>query len=106
MKAMLALLVAGSIPRAGCLADGGVVGPEAMAEILVEAERLEFLTPELRVAAENLRADTAFIGNVRGMNIQSWRLPLLNIPAVCLALVSLASIRPKRSIVVTLWPMR
>jgi hypothetical protein len=40
-----------------------------MAEILVEAERLEFLTPELRVAAENLRADTAFIGNVRGMNI-------------------------------------
>jgi hypothetical protein len=51
------------------LSDGGVVGPEAMAEILVEAERLEFLTPELRVAAENLRADTAFIGNVRGMNI-------------------------------------
>lgn len=51
------------------LADGGVVGPEAMAEIQVEAERLEFLTPELRVAAENLRADTAFIGNVRGMNI-------------------------------------
>lgn len=51
------------------LADGGVVGPEAMAEIQVEAERLEFLTPELRVAAENLRADTAFIGNVRGMNL-------------------------------------
>lgn len=51
------------------LSDGGVVGPEAMAEILVEAERLEFLTPELRVAAESLRADTAFIGNVRGMNI-------------------------------------
>lgn len=51
------------------LADGGVVGPETMADILSESERLEFLAPKLRVAAENLQADAAFIGNVRGMNI-------------------------------------
>ena len=62
--------LAGRIDSArSVLGSGGTVGPEALADIQVQAERLAFLRPELRVAAENLRADTAFIGNVRGMNI-------------------------------------
>ena len=51
------------------LGSGGTVGPEAMAEIQVEADRLEFLSPELGAAAESLRADTEFIGGLRGMTI-------------------------------------
>ena len=51
------------------LASGGNVGSEALAEMQAEADRLEFLMPELVAAVENLRADNAFIGGLRGMNI-------------------------------------
>lgn len=51
------------------LGSGGTVGPEAMAEIQIEADRLEFLSPELGAAAESLRVDTEFIGGLRGMTI-------------------------------------
>jgi len=50
------------------LADGGVVGPEALASMDAEAERLGFVSPALRASVENLRADSMFIDNVRGMN--------------------------------------
>jgi hypothetical protein len=50
------------------LGSGGVVGPEAIANMEAEAERLGFMTPELQSAVADLRADSNFIGNIRGMN--------------------------------------
>lgn len=50
------------------LGSGGVVGPEALAKMEAEAERLGFMAPELRSAVMDLRADSNFIGNIRGMN--------------------------------------
>jgi hypothetical protein len=51
------------------LGSGGVVGPEALAKMEAEAERLGFMAPELQARVADLRADNTFIGNVRGMNI-------------------------------------
>ena len=50
------------------LGSGGVVGPEALAKMEAEAERLGVLAPELRSAVMDLRADSNFISNIRGMN--------------------------------------
>lgn len=50
------------------LGSGGVVGPEALANMEAEADRLAFMTPELRSAVADLRADSNFISNIRGMN--------------------------------------
>lgn len=50
------------------LGSGGVVGPEALANMEAEADRLGFMTPELRSAVADLRADSNFISNIRGMN--------------------------------------
>jgi hypothetical protein len=50
------------------LGSGGTVGPEALAEMMEEAERLDFISPELRTSVDRLNADNTFISNIRGMN--------------------------------------
>lgn len=50
------------------LSAGGVVGPEAQADIVAEAERLAIVAPELLAAAERLVSDQAYIETLRGLN--------------------------------------
>jgi hypothetical protein len=50
------------------LSSGGVVGPEALADMTAEAIRLRSAQPELLAAIEKLSADYDFISNIRGMN--------------------------------------
>ena len=50
------------------LGSGGTVGPEALAQMTEEADRLYFISPELRTSVDRLNADNTFISNIRGMN--------------------------------------
>jgi hypothetical protein len=51
------------------LASGGVVGPEALADMTAQAQRLRSVRPELLAAIESLAADNNFINDIRGMNL-------------------------------------
>ena len=51
------------------LASGGVVGPEALADMTAQAQRLGSVRPELLAAIESLAADNNFINDIRGMNL-------------------------------------
>jgi hypothetical protein len=50
------------------LSSGGVVGPEALEDMMAQAQRLRAARPELLAAVEDLSADYNFISGVRGMN--------------------------------------
>lgn len=50
------------------LSAGGVVGPEAQADIVAEAERLAIVAPGLSAAADRLISDQAYIETLRGLN--------------------------------------
>ena len=51
------------------LASGGVVGPEALADMTAQAQRLRSVRPQLLAAIESLAADNNFINDIRGMNL-------------------------------------